>query len=123
MLLGEIVKSYREEHALSQRDFAARSGLSAGFISMLEKNRNPKTGDPIVPSIITVKKIADAVGSSLEDLMCLMGDNLINIEEPAADESSELDNRIMNLIRQLPEDLKLSLFDLLQAAVVGARGK
>lgn len=44
MTLSDFVKEYRKEHDLSQRQFAAICGLSNGYISMLEKNMNPKTG-------------------------------------------------------------------------------
>ena len=51
MTLGELVKKYRTEHELSLRDFSRLSGISNGYISMLEKNEHPKTKKPIVPSI------------------------------------------------------------------------
>ena len=38
MFLGEIVKKYRLEHKISMDEFARLSGLSKGYISMLEKN-------------------------------------------------------------------------------------
>ena len=41
MNLGEIVKNYRDQHSLTMDEFAERSGLSKGYISMLEKNKNP----------------------------------------------------------------------------------
>lgn len=45
MHLGEIIKKYREEHDnMSMDAFALRSGLSKGYISMLESNKNPRTG-------------------------------------------------------------------------------
>ncbi len=124
MLLGEIVKTYREERGLSQRDFAAKSGLSAGYISMLENNRNPRTGDPIIPSMRTVKSIADAIGMTLDEITVQMGDNLVSLnEEPITTSDDELNDRIMDLVRLLPVDLKLSLVDLLQAAVEGVKKK
>ena len=124
MLLGEIVKQYREERGLSQRDFATKSGLSAGYISMLEKNKNPRTGEPIIPSIRTLKSIADAIGTSVDEIMVQLGDSLVNLnDEPIASSDDELNSRIMDLVQKLPVDLKLSLVDLLQAAVEGVRKK
>lgn len=69
MKLGEIVKNYREENKLSMRDFAKKSGLSSGYISMLEKNRNPRNGKPIIPSIETYDCVANALGISLDELL------------------------------------------------------
>ena len=43
MTLGDIVKNYRTEHGLSLREFSRISGVSNGYISMLEKNEHPKT--------------------------------------------------------------------------------
>ena len=69
MKLGEYVKNYRAQERMSVRSFAAISGLSAGYISMLENNRNPKTGEPITPSIDTYKAVAQATGISVSDLV------------------------------------------------------
>ncbi len=62
MTLSDFVKEYRKEHDLSQRQFAAICGLSNGYISMLERNLNPKTGLPLTPSLPALKKISTAMG-------------------------------------------------------------
>ena len=49
MTLSDLVQEYRREHGLSQRQFASICGLSNGYISMLERNVNPKTGQPVTP--------------------------------------------------------------------------
>ena len=59
MTLSDLVQEYRREHGLSQRQFASICGLSNGYISMLERNVNPKTGQPVTPSLPALKKIAD----------------------------------------------------------------
>lgn len=69
MTLGELVKKYRTEHDLSLRDFSKISGVSNGYISMLEKNEHPKTKKPIVPSIEKMKCIASAMGMTLDALL------------------------------------------------------
>lgn len=46
MTLGEIVKQYRTQNSMSMDDFSKLSGLSKGYISMLEKkykSNNTKT--------------------------------------------------------------------------------
>lgn len=68
MKLSELVEAYRKEHDLSQRQFAQICGLSNGFISMLEKNENPKTGSPLVPSIMNLQKLASGMNMSLRDI-------------------------------------------------------
>ena len=51
MTLGEIIKKYRKDNNLSMDAFSERSGISKAYISLLEKNKHPKTGKPITPSI------------------------------------------------------------------------
>lgn len=117
MTLGEIVKQYRTEQAMSQRRFAELSGLSNSYISMLEQNMNSKTGLPIKPSLEAIKAISDTTGIPVDDIIRMMGDNEVDISGSSADD--DLDTRIMRLVRQLPEALKLSLYDLLKVTVDG----
>lgn len=73
MRLSEIVKKYREEHGLSQRDLAKLSGLSNAQISNVERELNT-AGKPFTPSIDTITKLANAMGRSANDLMSDMDD-------------------------------------------------
>lgn len=68
MKLGDLIRSYRESHDLSQRQFALRCDLSNGYISILEKGINPNTQRPVTPTIPQLKKLADGMGLSLTDL-------------------------------------------------------
>lgn len=79
MKLGEHIKLYRKEHDMSQRQFAALCGLSNGYISMLEKNENPKTKLPVTPSIPALSKIADVMGITLDTLLNLADDMPVDI--------------------------------------------
>lgn len=56
--LGEIIKNFREEKKLSMDRFAEKSGLTKGYISMLEKNEHPKSKKPIIPTEETLLKVA-----------------------------------------------------------------
>lgn len=69
MLLGDIIKQYREEHKMSLQDFASLIGTSRSYIHMLEKNINPSTNKPINPSIETLKLLANAMNMDLEVLL------------------------------------------------------
>ncbi len=62
MTLGEIIKEYRTSHNLSMDTFSSQSGISKAYISLLEKNKHPKTGDPITPSIQIIKQAAEGMG-------------------------------------------------------------
>lgn len=85
MTLGDIVKNYRTEHGLSLREFSRISGVSNGYISMLEKNEHPKTKKPIVPSIEKMRCIADAMGMSFDSLLDIIdSDQPISIKKENA---------------------------------------
>lgn len=68
MTLGECIKEYRENKGLSQRQFADMCGLSNAYISILEKNVNPKTGEAPSPTYAVFSKIASAMGIGIQDL-------------------------------------------------------
>ncbi len=80
MTIGEIVKQYREEKNITMDEFSAMSGLSKGYISMLEKNENPKTKLPIMPTTKTLFSVSQALGISVSELMAKLNTNS-NIEE------------------------------------------
>lgn len=75
MYLGEVIHEYRKKHRLSMQTFADICDLSKGYIAMLEKNVNSKTGAPIVPSIETFIKVANAMNITLDQLMEKVDEN------------------------------------------------
>ena len=85
MTLGELIKKYRSANGLTMQDFATRSGLSKGYISMLEKGKHPQNNKPIVPSIDTFGKVAKAMCISLNELLVMVDvDQLIDLSEEKA---------------------------------------
>lgn len=76
MFLGQIIKNYRLENNYSMADFAEISGLSKAYISLLEKNKHPKTGKKISPSIQCIKQVADAINMDFDDLFKLLEGNV-----------------------------------------------
>lgn len=73
MTIGEIIKNFRETHGkMSQSEFAKRSGISKGYISMLENNKNPQTGRPIHPTVAIVNKVSSATGIAINDLFSIL---------------------------------------------------
>lgn len=74
MLLGDMIKKYREENKLSLQDFAERIGTSRSYIHMLEKNVNPTTNKPINPSVETLKLLAHAMNRDLKQLLAQLDD-------------------------------------------------
>lgn len=74
MTLGELIREYRDQHGMSMDEFARLSNLSKGYISMLEKNKNPRNGKPITPSIATYTDVAAAMHVSVAELMEKVGE-------------------------------------------------
>lgn len=112
MTLGDIVKNYRTEHGLSLREFSRISGVSNGYISMLEKNEHPKTKKPIVPSIEKMRCIANAMGMSFDSLLDMIdSDQPISIKKENAPvpslTSSESD--LLNKYRRLNSEGRKNL--------------
>jgi len=88
MQLRDLIRSYRNSHSLSQRQFAAQCDLSNGYISILEKGLNPSTGKPVTPTLPQLKKLADGMSLSLADLLEQVDD--MPIELASADFAAPL---------------------------------
>ena len=61
--IGDNIKKYRNKLGISQDVFSKRANLAFHTIAKIEAGSTPD------PRIETVKKIADALGVSLDDLM------------------------------------------------------
>lgn len=62
--LGGRLRSVREQHGLSQRALAMRAGVTHSLISLIEKNK-------VSPSVASLKKILEALSTSLTDFFAL----------------------------------------------------
>lgn len=69
MILGEIIKEFRTTHKMSMEVFAKNSGLTKGYISMLEKNEHPKTKKPIIPTEETLTKVAKGMMVDIDTIL------------------------------------------------------
>lgn len=61
--IGENIKKYRQKLGISQDVLSKRANLAFHTIAKIEAGSTPD------PRIETVKKIADALGVSLDDLL------------------------------------------------------
>ncbi|KQI69433.1 aldehyde dehydrogenase [Loktanella sp. 3ANDIMAR09] len=68
MDIGERLRQLREKHGLSQRELAARAGLTNGTISLIEKNRTS-------PSVASLKSLLDAFPVSMGDFFAPLEDD------------------------------------------------
>lgn len=75
MKLSAIIADYRDRMQISQREFARRCDLSNSYISFLEKETNPKTGKPMVPTLVQYKKLADGMNMSVQQLFEMLDDD------------------------------------------------
>lgn len=100
MHLGEIIKMYRAEHSMSQAAFASISGISKGYISMLENNKNPATGEPLAPTYTIFEKVARVTGYTTEDLMRAMDDRQMISVNMAADALDYTSSEVMEGIEK-----------------------
>ena len=117
MKLGEILRFYRATHSMSMDEFSKRSGISKSYISLLEKDKHPKTGEPITPSVNIINQAATAMGLSFDDLFKMLNsDQKISFIEEMdnmvieVDEPHEHDDVILNYFNRLsPTDDELDL--------------
>ena len=77
MKLGEFVTKYREEHGLSQREFARRCNLSNVIIGFIESGKRTN-GDVYLPRIDTIRKLAHGMGMS-PDVLIAQCDDTFNL--------------------------------------------
>ena len=69
LILGDLIKQYRQEHSCSMDQFSKLSGLSKAYISILERNVNPVNGKPVIPSLETIKAVSQAIGMDFNDVI------------------------------------------------------
>lgn len=69
MTLGQFVSEWRKKNGVTVRELAERAGLTSGYISIVENERSYRTGRPVVPSIVTMRKLAQGMGMSIDELL------------------------------------------------------
>jgi SOS regulatory protein LexA len=75
LTLGDIIAKYRKEHGISMDEFAKQSGISKGYISMLERNKTHR-GDEPSPSVDMYKSVAKVINVDLDELIRLVDGNI-----------------------------------------------
>ena len=83
MKLSEIVRRYREEHGLSIRQFAKQCDISHSAIANIENETN-SYGEPYIPQLGTINKVAYGMGIPARDLLSMMDG--VNIESSPSDD-------------------------------------
>jgi transcriptional regulator with XRE-family HTH domain len=65
--IGHKLRTIRKQRGLSQRELAARAGLTNGTISLIEKNRTS-------PSVASLKSLLDAIPISMAEFFSTLED-------------------------------------------------
>lgn len=115
MILGDFIKQYRTQSGMNMQDFANKSGLSKAYISILERNYNPRSGKPPIPSLETIRAVASVIGMDFNDVIAALdGDQKISLDSnPAIAASNHLsaeEQTFLDIFSNLsPDDQKLIL--------------
>lgn len=107
MYLGEIIKQFRQQHNMSMGDFAKISGISKAYVSVLERNKDPRNGKIITPSIHIIKKVSEATDIPFDDIFNQLDDDIIvslDEIEIKKENTSQILSDIINTSAQLEEE-------------------
>ena len=89
MILGDLIKEYRNKNEMSLRDFAKKCGLSHTYISALEKKYDSRNGKLIAPTLDAVKYISKAMNIPLDNFLKILDDKhefTVNADAPKYEE-------------------------------------
>ena len=98
MTLGEIIKNFRlsSEEEMSIRRFASLCGLSAPYISLLERDAT------IIPTIKTINKVAQVMNVSPDDIV-----NQLNSDNPTDNKVKDIrETELLSIFRELSDARK-----------------
>ena len=106
MTLGELIKQYRTSERLSMEEFAKKAGLSKQYISILERNYNPSSKRPPVPTIETIISVSTAMDRDFDEIFSLL-DKSQKIKLPAVADEEQLNRELIDRLCSLtPEELQ-----------------
>ena len=112
MRLGEVISKYLDEHNMSLREFARRSGMSATNISFIINGKTPR-GNEQTPSIKTYEKIAKAMGITTDELVGMVDDKIAWGSKLSLTDKTEID--LVKLYRKASDRDKDLIFIILDA--------
>jgi len=100
MNIGSVITTLRDKNGFSQSDLADKSEVSRVMIGKYERGE-------AIPSVDAAKKIADALGVSLDYLVG--GTNQVSFDKRTVDRIKDLE--------QLEESKKQTLYDLIDTYI------
>ena len=103
--IGNFIRKYRGD--MSLRDFAEKCGISHTHLDSIEKGIDPRTGKPVSVTVETLKKIANAMGMTINDLLIQSGD--VKIED------LQFDNA--NIVEVPSNTVKIPVLGVIKAGI------
>lgn len=113
MKLGDVIYSYRMEHGYSMRQFSNLCKMSPAQVYFMERGLNSQ-GDPFIPKAETLRKVASAMGITLNELISVCDDMTyisVNKEDMIDPAKQELIDRILMATPEQLEKIK-SIIDI-----------
>ena len=105
MKLGDLIKQYRVEHKYSLREFADLCDISFAQVRLMERGLNSQ-GKPFVPSVRSLKMVANAMGISLTALLEYCDDMTIEWDADDVAIAPEKQALIDKILIATPEQLE-----------------
>ncbi len=93
MKLGQLISEYRKKHKMSMDKFADQCNLSKAYISTLEKGVDPRSGNPISPTLETYQSVAKGMNLDLQTLLSEVNGGVVNLESDNFDNILPLKGR------------------------------
>lgn len=124
MTLGDIIKNYRNENSVTMEYVASLCGITKGYVAMLEKNLNSKTGRPVKPTIETILKVCAGLKLDVDEVFKALDDDYVITLSSKSIDSSDLTDSEKQLIinyRVLNQEGKEKIADYLDDLVASGR--
>lgn len=106
MTLGDIIYRYRKENNFTMEYIAKVCGITKGYVAMLEKNVNPKTGRPVKPTVETISKVCRGLHMDINEVFALLDDDYEIIVPAVRENNSAIADATIKMMND-PELTKL----------------
>lgn len=119
--LGNLIKEYRTANHLTLREFAALSGLSHSYVSLLEKGVDSRSNKPIEPTLDALEKLSKAMNMPLEQLLTKIGKispQTIENNKTTKETSSDRNKSKVDVPQEYADKYEVTNLDIKQHAEV-----
>lgn len=87
--LGKFLKTIRAEKDLSLRELSVRTGLSHSYLNNLENGADPRTGNPVSPTLPTLNKLAKGLEVPIDKIIDIASSNLTTYKRAGIENQEE----------------------------------